>query len=122
MVAAKLMTNRWHHLALSSEREKHVQQVYVDGVQVHSATGERRREWTRMAYQQIGTGHIVAGDGDFPYPGYSGAYDFRGLVDGFPVWRGVLSVMEVEELARGGTLPYREVWASIGVGAMYPTS
>ncbi|KAE9111796.1 hypothetical protein PF002_g20843 [Phytophthora fragariae] len=113
MVAPELQTNRWHHVALTYDREKQVERVYVDGVNVHFATGERRREWTRMAYQQIGTGHVVAGDGDFPYPGYSGAYDFRGLIDEFRVWRGVLSLSDVAELARGGTLPYRDVWASM---------
>jgi hypothetical protein len=112
-VASKLEPNCWHHLALTYDREKQCQQVFVDGVKVHSASGERRREWSRMAYQQIGTGHVVAGNGDFPFPGYSGAYDFRGLVDEFRVWQGVLSMEEIEELRRGGTLPFREVWASM---------
>ncbi|GMF09092.1 unnamed protein product [Phytophthora lilii] len=113
IVATKLTTNRWHHLALTYDREKQNEIVYVDGVEAHSATGTRRREWARMTYQQIGTGHIVAGDGDFPYPGYSGAYDFRGLVDEFRVWKGVISRNEIDQLARGGTLPYREMWASM---------
>ncbi|OWZ03377.1 hypothetical protein PHMEG_00024906 [Phytophthora megakarya] len=112
-VAATLDTNRWHHVALTYDLEKQYEQVYVDGVNVHSAAGLRRREWSRMSYQQIGTGHIIAGDGDFPYPGYSGAYDFRGLIDEFRVWHGALSSREIQELAGGGPLPYREVWASM---------
>ncbi|GMF22777.1 unnamed protein product [Phytophthora fragariaefolia] len=113
MVAANLEAKHWHHVALTYCREKQLQEVYVDGANVHSATGERRREWSLMAYQQIGTGHVIAADGDFPYPSYAGTYDFRGLVDEFRVWRGVLSAKEVANLARGGVLPYRDIWASM---------
>ncbi|KAG7380155.1 hypothetical protein PHYPSEUDO_007667 [Phytophthora pseudosyringae] len=113
MVATNLELNRWHHLALTYDRDKCYERVYVDGANVRSASGQRRREWSRLAFQQIGTGHVVAGDGDFPYPGYSGTYNFRGLVDDFRVWRGILSTREIETLSRGATLPYRDAWASM---------
>lgn len=113
LVAANMEPNRWYHLALTYDQAFQLQRVYLNGKNVHSDTGARRREWSRMAYQQIGTGHISAGEGDFPYPGYNGAYDFRGLVDEFRVWQGVLSTKEIEELARGGTLASRSVWASM---------
>ncbi|KAH7461274.1 uncharacterized protein KRP23_14121 [Phytophthora ramorum] len=115
VVASNLESNRWYHLALTYDNEHHRQEVYLDGVSVHSSTGAVHPEWGFFTHEQVGTGFITAGKLNFPRPEYIGWYGFHGIIDDFSIWSGVISQDDVTTLAHGGTLPNVRMRASVKV-------
>ncbi|KAF1789818.1 P-loop containing nucleoside triphosphate hydrolase [Phytophthora cactorum] len=63
------------------------------------------REWQHLLHEQVGTGYITAGGGDYPHGDFVGWYGFHGLLDEFRFYSGVLPLEEVQHLAQGGDLP-----------------
>jgi hypothetical protein len=103
-VAKDLKCDRWYHLALTYDLDRQQQRVYLDGEEVWSAFGALHREWQHLLHEQVGTGYITAGGGDFPHAEFAGWYGFHGLLDEFRFWSGVLPEKDVRHLARGGEL------------------
>ncbi|EEY59095.1 uncharacterized protein PITG_11557 [Phytophthora infestans T30-4] len=99
VVATKLDSNRWYHLALTYDNETQSQDVYLDGAKVHSSTGTFHNEWGYLTHEQIGTGCITAGSLHVPRPSYVGWYGFHGILDDFRVWNGKLLQDDVKLLA-----------------------
>jgi hypothetical protein len=114
-VASNLVPNRWYHLALTYDNDTQSQDVYFDGVKVHSSTGALHQEWGYLTHEQVGTGCITAGKLNFPRPNYLGWYGFRGAIDDFRVWRDVLTEEDVAVLSRGGTLQPERLQASVNI-------
>ncbi|KAL4093024.1 hypothetical protein PRIC1_012013 [Phytophthora ramorum] len=103
-VAKDLKCDRWYHLVLTYDLDRERQDVYLDGEKVWSATGSLHREWQHLLHEQVGTGYITAGGGDFPHAEFVGWYGFHGLLDEFRFWGGVLPLTDVQHLAQGGEL------------------
>ncbi|KAG7397280.1 hypothetical protein PHYBOEH_000974 [Phytophthora boehmeriae] len=101
VIKTELQASRWYHLALTYDRQRQRQQVYLDGELIRCDTGQLHREWEFLTHEQVGTGCITAAGLHFPRPGYLGWYNFHGVIDEFRVWSGVLSEEEVGGLARG---------------------
>ncbi|RLN20701.1 hypothetical protein BBJ28_00020434 [Nothophytophthora sp. Chile5] len=104
VVAHNLKFHRWYHLLLTYDHACQRQNVYVDGANVWSETGALHREWGHLHHEQVGTGCVTAGNGDFPHPNYFGWYGFCGILDEFRFWTGALPTEDACHLANGGTL------------------
>ncbi|RLN89625.1 hypothetical protein BBJ28_00013830 [Nothophytophthora sp. Chile5] len=113
VVAQRLEANRWYHLVLTYDRDRQHQDVYVDGMNVWSEAGTLHREWHHLLHEQVGTGYVTAGGGDFPHSDYVGWYGFHGLLDEFRFWAGALSVDDVWQLSRGGDLSGKRLRGSM---------
>ncbi|KAF4041643.1 Concanavalin A-like lectin/glucanases superfamily [Phytophthora infestans] len=122
VVATKLDSNRWYHLALTYDNETQSQDVYLDGAKVHSSTGTLHNEWGYLTHEQIGTGCITAGSLHVPRPSYVGWYGFHGILDDFRVWNGKLLQDDVKLLARGGQLPRQRLRASVKTATTFEDS
>ncbi|KAG2792490.1 hypothetical protein PC116_g28111 [Phytophthora cactorum] len=103
-VAKDLKCDHWYHLVLTYDLEHQKQDVYLDGDNVWSTTGALHREWQHLLHEQVGTGYITAGGGDYPHGDFVGWYGFHGLLDEFRFYSGVLPLEEVQHLAQGGDL------------------
>ncbi|KAF4142953.1 Concanavalin A-like lectin/glucanases superfamily [Phytophthora infestans] len=104
-VAKDLKCGHWYHLVLTYKLERQKQDVYLNGENVWSTTGTLHREWQHLLHEQVGTGYITSGGGDYPHGDFVGWYGFHGLLDEFRFYSGVLPLNEVQHLARGGELP-----------------
>ncbi|KAK1929247.1 hypothetical protein P3T76_015202 [Phytophthora citrophthora] len=113
VVATNLQSNRWYHLLLSYDCNLQHQDVYLDGDNVHSATGSLHEEWEFITHEQVGTGCVTGGEDRFPYRGHLGWYGFHGLVDEFRVWGQALNATDAVELAAGGNLPRDQLQATV---------
>ncbi|KAF1786749.1 Concanavalin A-like lectin/glucanase domain [Phytophthora cactorum] len=82
------------------------QDVYLDGVMIHSSTGALHNEWGFLTHEQIGTGCITAGSLNFPHPNYLGWYGFRGVIDDFRIWNGAL--LQDDEASKPEAASFRE--------------
>ncbi|KAL4166653.1 hypothetical protein KRP22_013908 [Phytophthora ramorum] len=103
-VAKDLQYHRWYHLVLSYDPDLQQQIVYLDGEKVWSTAGALHREWHHLVHEQVGTGYVTAGGGDFPHPEFVGWYGFHGVLDEFRFWSTVLLEDDVRHLARGGAM------------------
>ncbi|KAG2808153.1 hypothetical protein PC116_g20397 [Phytophthora cactorum] len=113
VVARDMIPNRWYHLALTYDNDTQAQDVYLDGVMIHSSTGALHNEWGFLTHEQIGTGCITAGSLNFPHPNYLGWYGFRGVIDDFRIWNGALLQDDVAFLACGRKLANQRLRASV---------
>ncbi|ETP23410.1 hypothetical protein F441_03468 [Phytophthora nicotianae CJ01A1] len=113
VVASNLESDRWYHLALTYDNDTQIQDVYLDGVKIHSSAGSLHREWGFLTHEQVGTGCITAGSLNFPHPKYLGWYGFHGVMDDFRIWSGVLLQDDATLLACGGKLPNQRLQASV---------
>ncbi|KAI9985409.1 hypothetical protein PInf_004766 [Phytophthora infestans] len=104
-VAKDLKCGHWYHLVLTYNLERQKQDVYLNGENVWSTTGTLHREWQHLLHEQVGTGYITSGGGDYPHGDFVGWYGFHGLLDEFRFYSGVLPLNEVQHRARGGELP-----------------
>ncbi|GMF22779.1 unnamed protein product [Phytophthora fragariaefolia] len=104
ILASNLESSRWYHVALTYDNEHQRQDVYLGGENIHSSTGALHREWGYLTHEQVGSGCITAGGLNLPRPQYLGWYGFRGVIDDFRIWSGVLSQDEVSRLVGGETL------------------
>ncbi|KAG7394266.1 hypothetical protein PHYBOEH_005421 [Phytophthora boehmeriae] len=112
-VAKDLRYDHWYHLVLTYSSDRQHQDVYVDGINVWSEAGPLHREWHHLLHEQVGTGYVTAGGGDYPHPEYVGWYGFHGLLDEFRFWSGVLPLEDVDHLARGGELSVKRLQGSL---------
>lgn len=103
-VVGRLQHFRWYHLALSYDSTRQRQDVWLDGAPVQSEHGALHNEWELLSHEQVGTGCVTGAEESFPYRGCLGWYGFRGIIDDFRVWSGVLSQDDVVQLSHGGRL------------------
>eukprot|EP00644_Phytophthora_capsici_P005489 jgi/Phyca11/131826/e_gw1.117.19.1 len=112
-VAEALKCHHWYHLLLTYDLDQQKQNVYLDGENVWSTTGALHREWQHLLHEQVGTGYITAGGGNYPHGDFVGWYGFHGLLDEFRFYNGVLPLHEIRHLACGGELSPKRLSGSL---------